>query len=112
MTNLSIFFFLSVFTCFLFIRLIYDMYLMLILCQHIFKTCLVSKAPVSLCCLLGKNLRESRLLEEEGVRLWGHLKHRALIMSECDSLEMLGTRGFGSKGGGKGRWNVWASVGV
>ena len=37
-------------------RLIYDVYLMLILCQHIFKTCLVSKALVSLCCSVGEDL--------------------------------------------------------
>lgn len=55
MINLSVFFFfyqfVSVFLkTFLFMRLIYDVYLMLILCQRIFKTCLVSK-PLSLCVL-------------------------------------------------------------
>lgn len=93
--------FLSVFICFLFIRLIYDTYLMLILCQHIFKTCLVSKVAVSLCCLVGKTLRESSLLEEGGGPDCGGVSNRAFIVSECDSLEMLGTRGFGSKRGGR-----------
>lgn len=58
-------------------RLIYDVYLMLILCQHIFKTCLVSKDPVSLCCLVGEDLGKASLLER-GVPRWQGPKHLPL----------------------------------
>lgn len=82
---------------------------MLILCQHIFKTCLVSKAPVFLCCLVGKDMGESDGLERWGLRLWGVSNtDRTFILSGYDSLEMLGAKDVGEGG----KLELWAPVGV
>lgn len=121
-------------------RLIYDVYLMLILCQRIFKTCLVSK-PLCLCVALGERFGGRLASWRGGVPLAGKVTSAGLELpagpgrevsrasltvgassTQTERLLCLtglprdagasGGRGWGARGqgGAQAGWSVWLAL--